>query len=110
MNNTRTFVGTVAAIAVIAIVVGVFIWWQSGNVGETAQTTALEQETPVSETMEEDALDERLIEAVTAGDPTEVERLLEAGADPDTMDYRIVCRFCGFMAITGNVDQMEDIE
>jgi hypothetical protein len=86
MNNIRTSVGAVAAIAIIAIVVGVFIWWQSGNIGATEQTTALEQETPVSEAVGGDALDEQLIEAVRAGDRAEVERLLMAGADPSIKD------------------------
>jgi hypothetical protein len=84
MNHVESSVGAIAALAVLAIVVGIFAWWQSGNVDIGALGTALDQK----------GLDEDLLKAVNAGDGNAilpwaaargyleiVELLLDAGAD-----------------------------
>ena len=86
MNNLRITFGAVATIAIIAILLGAFIWWQSGNIDEPEQTTILEQETPAPEPLWQDSLNELLVEAIKSAEPAEVERLLDEGADPSFRD------------------------
>jgi ankyrin repeat protein len=66
VDNMRSSAGTVAALAVLAVIVGLFIWWRSGTV-DTA------------------VLNEELFRAVNRGDPAEIERLLETGADANAV-------------------------
>ena len=63
-HNVRSSAGAAAALAVLAVIVGLFIWWRSG-------------------TVDTEVLNEQLLLAVNRDDPAEVERLLDTGADPN---------------------------
>ncbi len=81
MNNVKSFVGATVVLALLAVVVGNFVW-QSRNLEpvETEGQPALQLETV------EGTLDDQLVEAVVANDAAAVKRLLEAGANPDVVD------------------------
>ncbi|MCA9934600.1 MAG: ankyrin repeat domain-containing protein [Ardenticatenaceae bacterium] len=106
MNNVKTIVGTVTAVAVLAVIIGFFIFQArdlnpTGTVEqvtpklETSEGTppptlnsisiALTQQalTPIPPTRE---IDEQLFAAVTANDTDTVKQFLNAGADPNTVN------------------------
>ena len=65
-DNLRSSAGAVAALAVLAVIVGLFIWWRSG-------------------TVDTEVLNEELFRAVNRGDPAEIARLLDTGAEADAV-------------------------
>ncbi len=91
MNNVRTVTGAAVAFAVLALVVGTFVW-QSRTLDtiDFVEQVIPEIDTNVQATPEfvsaAAATDEQLIEAVNAKDAAEVEQLLKAGTNADALD------------------------
>jgi ankyrin repeat protein len=82
MNNVRTSVAAVGALAVLALVVGAAAWWQSSGFGTGVEAPAFGQGAPL--TLENPSeLDSRVIEAVGVGDVDALAAALEKGADPN---------------------------
>jgi ankyrin repeat protein len=80
MNNVRTVTGAAVAFAVLALVVGTFVWQSRtlDTIDFVAQVPGFEAAAPVT--------DEQLIEAVNAKDAAAVEQLLKAGANANALD------------------------
>ena len=91
MNNVRTVTGGAVAFAVLALVVGIFVWQsRTLNTIDFVEQVVPEIDTDGQATPEIVAAsavtDEQLIEAVNAKDAAEVEKLLKAGANADAFD------------------------
>lgn len=85
MNNIRTSAATVGALAVLALLVGVFVLWQAGSFGSRVQVPQLGQG-PAAQgelVMDQTALGEGLVKAIANDDLAEMASLLESGADPN---------------------------
>lgn len=83
MNNIRTSAATVGALAVLALLVGVFILWQAGSFGSRVQLPLLNQGPAAQEEVVLSDQDEELLKALANDDVDELATLLEAGADPN---------------------------
>jgi ankyrin repeat protein len=83
MNNIRTSAATVGALAVLALVVGVFVLWQAGSFGSGVQLPLLNQGPAAQEEVVLSDQDEDLLKALANDDVDELASLLEAGADPN---------------------------
>ena len=85
MNNVRTSVAAVGALAVLALMVGAVAWWQSSGFGNTLQAPTISQGSDVQKlTLSSQAeLDNRVIEAVGQGNVVVLAEALEEGADPN---------------------------
>ncbi|MEJ2754134.1 MAG: ankyrin repeat domain-containing protein [Chloroflexota bacterium] len=83
MNNVRTSVAAVGALAVLALVVGAVAWWQSSGFGTGIEAPAIGQG-PALTLSGQSELDERVIKAIVGeGDTADLAAALEEGADPN---------------------------
>jgi ankyrin repeat protein len=82
MNNVRTSVAAVGALAVLALVVGAVAWWQSSGFGTGIEAPAIGQG-PALTLSGQSELDERVIKAIGEGDTADLAAALEEGADPN---------------------------
>ena len=82
MNNVRTSVAAVGALAVLALVVGAVAWWQSSGFGTGLEAPAIGQG-PALTLSGQSELDERVIKAIGEGDTADLAAALEEGADPN---------------------------
>lgn len=115
MNSIKTFVGSAVTIAVLAVIIGFFVW-QTRNINTVE---IVEEVTPdveaVTQATSESAIaavatKEQLIEAVLAGDAATVEQILKAGISPDVTDSSgdSILELAVFDAISsGNTDIVE---
>jgi hypothetical protein len=83
MNNIRTSAVTVGALAVLALVVGVFVLWQVGSFGPGLQAPNLGQGAAGQGelVLDQATLDEGLVKALADSDLAGMESLLDEGAD-----------------------------
>jgi ankyrin repeat protein len=80
MNNVRTSIAAVGALAVLALVVGAVAWWQSSGFGTGVEAPTFGQGTAL--TLENPSeLDSRVIEAIGVEDVGALAAALEEGAN-----------------------------
>ena len=82
MNNVRTSVAAVGALAVLALIVGTVAWWQSSGFGAGVQAPTIGQG-PALTLSGQTELNERVIRAIGQGDMADLAAALEEGADPN---------------------------
>ncbi len=86
VNNIRTSAATVGALAVLALLVGVFVLWQAGSFGSRVQVPVFGQGSAAQGEVVikgQAALDEGLVKALADDDLDRLASLLEADADPN---------------------------
>jgi ankyrin repeat protein len=83
MNNVRTSVAAVGALAVLALMVGTVAWWQSSSFGAGVQAPTT-GEVPALTLSSLDTLNEQVIKAIGQGDAVMLAAALDEGADPNT--------------------------
>lgn len=82
MNNVRTSVAAVGALAVLALIVGAVAWWQSSGLGSGVQAPTI-GEGPALSLSSQDELDEQVVQAIGQGDVAALAAALDEGADPN---------------------------
>ncbi len=124
MNNIKTSVGAVTAVAVLAIIVGFFAL-QAGNFNTIDSAAGTPEPTSIPPTLNSisialtqqaltstpipppSELDEQLFEAVAAKDTAAVEKFLNAGANPNTINadgLPVLLRAIRGAWVSGNTD------
>jgi CubicO group peptidase (beta-lactamase class C family) len=98
MNNVRTSVAAVGALAVLALVVGMAAWWQSGDSGSAENGSAVAQEPAAQETtIAAGAAPTRPTEAQPAGELAAETAPVEILPLPDALDSALAQEMDAFL-------------
>jgi ankyrin repeat protein len=83
--NAKSALIAGVALLLVAVIVGAFALWQTGNIDIGGLGAITNQRGQELAAQDQEALDKQLFQAANAGNAAEVERLLEEGADLNTV-------------------------